>query len=108
MRTLLRTGLLVAATCAAWPVAAQVLFTPDESGLAEGYFVDVPALPPPVTIEENTVLRPGSPVPPSIPLSPFTGRAQLAKYGYFVSVDNKVVVVDPETHIVVRIFDAKR
>ena len=90
------------------PVFAQVFITPDDSVLVDRYIVELPALPPPVTIEENTVLRPGSSVPASIPLTPFAGRSQLAKYGYFVSVDDKVVVVDPQTHVVVRILDAKR
>lgn len=87
---------------------AQVLITPDETVLVERYIVEVPTLPPAVTIEENTTLRPGSVIPDAIPLNPFAGRSDLARYSYFVSVDNKVVVVDPATRVVVRILNARR
>ncbi len=76
--------------------------------LVERYIVEEPALPPPVVIEENTTLRPGSPVPAAVPLQPFGGRSALAKFSYFVSVDDKIVVVDPATRTVVRIFNARR
>ena len=47
-------------------------------------------------------------VPAGVALQAFGGRSALAKYGYFVSVDDKVVVVDPATRTVVRIFPARR
>ena len=104
-------GLVVALTFGfpCLPAMAQaVVITPDESVLVERYIVEEPTLPPPVVIEENTTLRPGSLVPAAVPLQPFGGRSTLAKFSYFVSVDDKVVVVDPVTRTVVRIFTAKR
>ena len=95
--------LLLAGVAAAQPL----VITPDESVLVERYIREEPALAPPVVIEEHTTLRPGSEVPTGVPLRSFTGSS-LSKFAYFVSVDNKVVVVDPTTRVVVRIFDAPR
>ncbi len=91
------------------PAHSQVVvLSPDEDVLVDRYIVELPALPPPVVIEENMTLRPGSIVPVGVALQPFGGASALAKYGFFVSVDNKVVVVDPSTRAVVRILNAKR
>jgi hypothetical protein len=101
-------GLVGAAIFGAVPALAQgVIITPEESVLVERYVVQEPALPPPVTIEEHQTLRPGSIVPTGVPLQPFRGVSELGKFAYFVSVDNKVVVVDPATRVVVRIFNAR-
>ncbi len=109
MSSMLSRGLLAGALVfACLPAGAQsVVITPDETVLVERYIREEP-LPPAVTIEEHQTLRPGSVVPAGVPLKPFTGVSGLARYGYFVSVDNKLVVVDPDTRAVVRIFDAKR
>lgn len=101
-------GFLGAAVVVALPAVAQsVVITPEESVLVERYVVQEPTLPPPVTIEEHQTLRPGSIVPPGVPLQQFRGVSELGKFAYFVSVDNKVVVVDPATRVVVRIFNAR-
>ena len=101
------TAVIALALTATSAVAQTVVLTPDEDVLIERYIVEAP-LPPAVVIEENTTLRPGSAVPSGVPLQPFGGQSALAKYGYFVSVDNKIVVVDPATRTVVRILNAKR
>jgi hypothetical protein len=79
--------------------------TPGDEVLVERYVREVPA--PPV-IEEHMTLRPGSVIPDAIPLQPFTRIPSLAKYAFFVSVDHKIVVVDPHTRIVARILDQNR
>ena len=105
----IRNCLTIAIGAASGPVFAQALvITPDESVLVERYIVEEPALPPPFVIEENITLRPGSQLPVAVPLRPFGGNSALAKFSYFVSVDDKVVVVDPASRTVVRIFNAKR
>ena len=61
----------------------------------------------PPAIEFHQTLRPGSIVPEGVPLRQF-GRdstPRLSGMGYFVSVDHKLVVVDPETRVVARILD---
>lgn len=106
-RVSLRSMAGAALLAAAPPAFAQtVVISPEETVLVERYIVQEPALPPPVTIEEHQTLRPGSVVPVGVPLQQFR-EPRLAKYAYFVSVDNKVVVVDPATRTVVRIFSAK-
>lgn len=100
-------GFIGAAVLVSLPAVAQtVVITPEQSTLVERYVVQEP-LPAPVTIEEHQTLRPGSVVPPGVPLQPFRGVSELGKLAYFVSVDNKVVVVDPATRVVVRIFNAR-
>ena len=104
-----RAAAIAAATVLATSALAQgVILTPDESVLVERYIVEEAALPPPVVFEENITLRPGSIVPAGVALQPFGGRSSLARYAFFVSVDNQVVVVDPASRVVVRIFPVKR
>ena len=72
----------------------------------------VPAMPvvaaePPPIIEEHMTLRPGSVLPDAVPLRRFEGQPSLERYAFFVSVDHKIVVVDPRTRVVVRILDQK-
>ena len=110
MRNLLsRSTILAAALCASSLAAiAQVLVVPPEDDvLIERFIVEQP-LPPPVVLEDNITLRPGSVVPTGVALRPMGGTGSLAKYAYFVSVDGKVVVVDPASRQVVRILSAKR
>jgi hypothetical protein len=61
----------------------------------------------PVIVREGGTVRPGSIIPDDIPLRPFGGLTDpfYQGYRYFVSPDRKVVIVDPETRIVVRILD---
>ena len=61
----------------------------------------------PVIIREGGTVRPGSIIPGDIPLRPFGGLTDpfYQGYRYFVSPDRKVVLVDPETRMVVRILD---
>lgn len=99
----------VALVCASLPVLAEIrVISPDETVLVERYIETEPDLPAPAPLEQNTVLRPGSSVPEAVPLRPFRGVSGLSRYGYFISVDRKVVVVDPATRVVVRIFDETR
>ena len=85
---------------------AQVVVTPEDDVLIERFIVEQP-LPPAVTLEENITLRPGTAVPVGVVLRPMGGAGSLAKYSFFRSVDNKIVVVDPATRTVVRILAAK-
>ena len=101
-------GLATALLIASPALSQVVVLSPDEDVLVERYIIETPSLPPPVVIEENMTLRPGSIVPAGVALQNFGARSSLARYGFFVSVDNKVVVVDPATRTVVRIFNAKR
>ena len=101
-------AIAVASVLATSALAQGVILTPDESVLVERYIVEEGALPPPAVIEENMTLRPGSIVPAGVALQPFGGRSSLARYAFFVSVDNQVVVVDPVSRAVVRIFPVKR
>ena len=88
-------------------VSAQevIEISPDDSVLVERY-VRVAPEPPPV-IEQHLTLRPGSVLPDAIPLRRFEGQPSLERFGFFVSVDHKIVVVDPRTRVVVRILDQK-
>jgi hypothetical protein len=60
----------------------------------------------PYAAEIHETLRPGSTVPRDIPLRLFSVNAapSLRGYAYFVSVDYKLVVVDPATREVVHIL----
>ena len=70
--------------------------SPGETVLVERYVRAIPE-PPPI-IEEHMTLRPGSILPEAVPLR---------RFAFFVSVDRKIVVVDPRTRVVVRILDQK-
>ena len=98
----------VVAFAGATPALAQrfIEITPDETVLVERYVREIPE-PPPI-IEENMTLRPGSVIPDAVPLRPFEKVAALSRYAYFVSVDHKIVVADPQTRVVVRILDQPR
>jgi hypothetical protein len=63
----------------------------------------------PPAVEFHQTLRPGSIVPEGVPLQIFGSDApkDLSGYAYFVSVDNKVVVVEADTRRVVRILSGK-
>ena len=56
---------------------------------------------------ENMVIRPGSVIPGYVELEPFEDAPvpALRRYAYFVSPNNKIVVVDPATRQVVRILE---
>ena len=58
-----------------------------------------------VEVPGGTV-RPGSTIPRDIRLSPLADIAvpALSRYAYFVSPDNKIVIVDPATRQVMRII----
>jgi hypothetical protein len=58
-------------------------------------------------IEEHMTLRPGSIIPEGVALRVFARDTELARFAYFVSVDNKIVIADPRTRTVVRIIDRK-
>ena len=78
--------------------------SPEESMRMERYVreeTDVPV------IEEHMTLRPGSVLPEGVPLRVFAKDSELARFVYFVSVDNKIVIADPHTRTVVRIIDKK-
>lgn len=79
--------------------------SPGDAILVERYVQEVP-VPPPI-IEEHMTLRPGSVIPEGVPLTKFEKAPSLARYGFFVSVDHKIVVADPGTRVVVRILDQK-
>lgn len=79
--------------------------SPGDTVLVERYVRAIPE-PPPV-IEEHMTLRPGSILPDAVPLRHFEGQPSLERYGFFVSVDHKIVVVDPRTRTVLRILDQK-
>lgn len=78
--------------------------TPEDTIRMERYVreeTDVPV------IEEHMTLRPGSVLPEGVPLRVFAKDSDLARFAYFVSVDNKIVIADPRTRTVVRIIDKK-
>lgn len=79
--------------------------SPGDTVLVERYVRAIPE-PPPI-IEEHMTLRPGSVLPEAVPLRRFDGQPSLERFGFFVSVDHKIVVVDPRTRTVVRILDQK-
>jgi hypothetical protein len=97
----------IAVVAAGHMVRAQdrvIEITPDETVLVERY---VETAPPPPVVEEHMTLRPGSVIPVEVPLKRFGDVPALRKYAYFLSVDHKIVVADPETRVVVRILDMK-
>ena len=98
-------SLALAGFAVATPALAQRAFefSPDESVLVERYVRERPE-PPPI-IEQDITLRPGSVIPDAVPLRPFEKVEALSRYVYFVSVDHKIVVADPQTRVVVRILD---
>jgi hypothetical protein len=78
--------------------------TPDDSMRAERYIKgesDVPV------IEEHMTLRPGSIIPDGVPLRLFANVSELGRFAYFVSVDHKIVIADPQSRTVVRIIDER-
>ena len=79
--------------------------SPGDTVLVERYVRAIPELPP--IIEEHMTLRPGSVLPAAVPLRHFEGQPSLERYAFFVSVDRKIVIVDPHTRVVVRILDQK-
>ena len=60
----------------------------------------------PVIIEGGGTVRPGSIVPDYVRLRSFESIdvPSLRRYGYFVSPDNKIVIVEPATRQVMRII----
>ena len=77
------------------------VLTPDDDGMIENYVVrDAPVQ------EFHQTQTPGSVVPQEVPLKmmPSNADPKLQGYAYFVSVDNKVVVVEADTRRVVRIL----
>jgi hypothetical protein len=106
------TGLLLSGSSSyAQPITPGPVITtddldlpPDREVVVREYIVREPA--PPVLIEEGATIRPGSIVPAYVPLRRFDNIAvpSLRPYGFFVSPDNKIVVVDPATRQVVRII----
>ena len=79
--------------------------SPGDSVLVERYVRAIPE--PPLIIEDHMTLRPCSVLPEALPLRRFEGQPSLERYAFFVSVDHKIVVVDPRTRVVVRILDQK-
>ena len=82
-------------------------FAPDDDVVVRDYVVRGPVIVGPSPIVGSIPLRPGTIVPPDVPLTPFTDapKPNLRRYGYFVAPGDKVVVVDPATRAVVRILD---
>lgn len=78
--------------------------SPDETIRMERYVREETDIP---VIEEHMTLRPGSVLPEGVPLRVFSKDSELARFAYFVSVDNKIVIADPRTRTVVRIIDKK-
>lgn len=80
-------------------------FGPDDEVVVRDYIVSRPIGPGPIV--GSIPLRPGTIVPEDVRLAPFTDapNPRLRRYGYFVAPGDKVVVVDPTTRAVVRIFD---
>ena len=80
-------------------------FGPDDEVVVRDYIVRRPVGPGPIV--GSIPLRPGTIVPADVELAPFTDapNPRLRRYGYFVAPGDKVVVVDPATRAVVRIFD---
>lgn len=86
------------------PAPRAIEVSPEDSLRMERYVreeTDVPV------IEQHMTLRPGSIIPEGVQLRVFSKDTELARYAYFVSVDNKIVVADPRTRVVVRIIDKK-
>ncbi|GAC1329523.1 MAG: hypothetical protein NVSMB26_05900 [Beijerinckiaceae bacterium] len=85
-------------------VTGDLDLPPDREVLVREYIIREPAAP--VVIEGGGTIRPGSLVPDYVPLRRFENIAvpSLRAYGYFVSPDNKVVIVDPASRQVVRIL----
>ncbi len=78
---------------------------PEREVLVREYVIREPA--PRIVIEEG-VVRPGSVVPEYVQLRRFeNGVAGMERYGYFVSPDDKIVIVEPSSRRVVRIIDRK-
>lgn len=105
-RRVVALGLVAAGFVALAAHADEVIeISPGDTVLVERYVRAIPEPPPPV--EEHMTLRPGSVLPDAVPLRRFEGQPSLERYGFFVSVDHKIVVVDPRTRVVVRILDQK-
>jgi hypothetical protein len=78
--------------------------SPDDSMRAERYIQEETDVP---VIEDHMTLRPGSVIPEGVPLRPFSRVSELGRFVYFVSVDHKIVIADPESRTVVRIIDER-
>ena len=86
------------------PAPRAIEVSPDDSLRMERYVrgeTDVPV------VEQHMTLRPGSIIPEGVQLRVFSKDTELARYAYFVSVDDKIVIADPRTRVVVRIIDKK-
>ena len=119
LRHILAASAIGAAAMAAVPASAQstgsivtapgavdeLALGPDDEVVVREYVVR--RAPTRVIYQENVRLRPGSVVPGYVDLEPMAGMSQ-DRYGrlaYFVSPDDKIVMVNPETRTVVRIVD---
>lgn len=83
-------------------------FDPDDEVVVRDYFVRQPPIIVGRSIDLGSIpLRPGSVIPADVALAPFTDAPtpSLRRYSYFVAPGDKVVVVNPETRVVVRILD---
>lgn len=76
----------------------------DREVIVREYVIREPVAP--VIIEGGGTVRPGSIVPDYVRLRAFDDIdvPSLRRYGYFVSPDNKIVIVEPGTRQVVRII----
>ena len=86
-------------------ITAEDLDLPaDREVIVREYVIRTPVAP--VIIEGGGTVRPGSVVPDYVQLRRFDDIAvpSLRRYGYFVSPDNKIVIVEPTTRQVVRII----
>lgn len=77
---------------------------PEQEMLVREYVMRGPGEP--VIVEGGGRVRPGSVIPEWVDLQPFSGLSvpALRGYGFFVSPDEKIVIVDPATRVVVRIL----
>lgn len=93
------------AVITAEPMAREVIELPaDQEVIVREYVTRLPAQP--VIIEGGGTVRPGSVVPEFVPLQPMgeVSVPGLRRFAYFISPDNKIVIVDPATRVVARIL----
>ena len=81
-------------------------FAPEQETVIRRRIIEQPVAP--IEIQGGTV-RVGSIVPNYVDLQPMNGigSPRLQRLGYFLSPDDKIVVVEPRTRQVVRIIDQR-
>ena len=89
-------------------VTGSVVIDPDQEVMIRRHVIEEQPAPYVIEIPRGQV-RIGSAVPSDVPLRPMArfGSQDLARFAYFVSPDQKIVVVEPETRRVVKIIKAQ-